>query len=326
MLCGGEKMPAALLTQLRRIATRVLQVYGPTETTIWSTCADLTHEGASDCIGTPIQSTDVLVMDQAGNPMPSGAFGELWLGGAGVSPGYWRNPTLSDKVFLRRQAFGTERYMYRTGDIVRFNRQGQLEYLGRNDHQVKIRGHRIELSEIDLSLSSLDNIERSLSLIVGEGQQARIVSYLQLTPGEELNEKAVRTALKARLPNIMIPSGFVVLSAFPLTNNNKIDIRRLPAPETHYSASEADYTPAANEAESAMQHIWQQVLSQTQISVCDSFFSLGGNSLQIPQLLHAIRQQMGVSLTIREFIMHSQIRELTALALSKTAGVADETH
>ncbi|HFZ1920915.1 TPA: amino acid adenylation domain-containing protein [Serratia marcescens] len=326
VLCGGEKMPAALLTQLRRIATRVLQVYGPTETTIWSTCADLTHEGASDCIGTPIQSTDVLVMDQAGNPMPSGAFGELWLGGAGVSPGYWRNPTLSDKVFLRRQAFGTERYMYRTGDIVRFNRQGQLEYLGRNDHQVKIRGHRIELSEIDLSLSSLDNIERSLSLIVGEGQQARIVSYLQLTPGEELNEKAVRTALKARLPNIMIPSGFVVLSAFPLTNNNKIDIRRLPAPETRYSASEADYTPAANEAESAMQHIWQQVLSQTQISVCDSFFSLGGNSLQIPQLLHAIRQQMGVSLTIREFIMHSQIRELTALALSKTAGVADETH
>ena len=182
------------------------------------------------------------------------------------------------------------------------------------------------MSEIDLSLSSLDNIERSLSLIVGEGQQARIVSYLQLTPGEELNEKAVRTALKARLPNIMIPSGFVVLSAFPLTNNNKIDIRRLPAPETRYSASEADYTPAANEAESAMQHIWQQVLSQTQISVCDSFFSLGGNSLQIPQLLHAIRQQMGVSLTIREFIMHSQIRELTALALSKTAGVADETH
>ena len=124
VLCGGEKMPAALLTQLRRIATRVLQVYGPTETTIWSTCADLTHEGASDRIGTPIQSTDVLVMDQAGNPMPSGAFGELWLGGAGVSPGYWRNPTLSDKVFLRCQAFGTERYMYRTGDIVRFNRQG----------------------------------------------------------------------------------------------------------------------------------------------------------------------------------------------------------
>ncbi|WP_315901996.1 phosphopantetheine-binding protein [Photorhabdus kayaii] len=136
----------------------------------------------------------------------------------------------------------------------------------------------------------------------------------------------VRTALKAKLPNIMIPSGFVVLQTFPLTNNNKIDIRKLPAPEMNYSASEDDYTPPANEAEHKMQQIWQQVLALAQVSVTDSFFSLGGNSLQIPQLLHAIRLEMGITLTIREFILHSQIRELTVLAQSKSGETAHGTH
>ncbi|RAX07478.1 non-ribosomal peptide synthetase [Photorhabdus bodei] len=326
VLCGGEKMPAALLAQLRRIATQVLQVYGPTETTIWSTCADLTHHGDSACIGMPINMTDAFVMDEAGNLIPSGAFGELCLGGAGVSPGYWNNQMLTDKVFMQRQVLGTRHYLYRTGDIVRFTRQGQLEYLGRNDYQVKIRGHRIELTEIDLCLSAIEIIERALSLIVGEGQHARIVSYLQLTPGATLNEKMVRTALRAKLPNIMIPSSFVVLQTFPLTNNNKIDIRKLPAPKMSYSASEADYTSPANEAEHKMQQVWQQVLALAQVSVTDSFFSLGGNSLQIPQLLHAIRLEMGITLTIREFILHSQIRELTVLVQSKSGEIAHGTH
>ncbi|WP_118988104.1 non-ribosomal peptide synthetase [Photorhabdus sp. CRCIA-P01] len=326
VLCGGEKMPAVLLAQLRRIATQILQVYGPTETTIWSTCADLTHHGDSACIGMPINMTDAFVMDEAGNLMPSGAFGELYLGGAGVSPGYWNNQTLTDKVFLQRKVLGSRRYLYRTGDIVRFTRQGQLEYLGRNDHQVKIRGHRIELTEIDLCLSAIGIIERAMSLIVGEGQHARIVSYLQLVPGVTLNEKMVRTTLKAKLPNIMIPSGFVVLETFPLTNNNKIDIRKLPAPEMNYSASEVDYIPPANEAEHKMQQVWQQVLALAQVSVTDSFFTLGGNSLQIPQLLHAIRLELGITLTIREFILHSQIRELTVLVQSKSGETAHGTH
>ncbi|MBI3310080.1 MAG: AMP-binding protein [Serratia liquefaciens] len=227
VLCGGEKMPVALLSQLRRIATQVLQVYGPTETTIWSTCADLTFEGDNTCIGTPINMTEAFIMDSAGGLVPSGAFGELCLGGAGVSPGYWNNGALSAQAFVKRQVLGTVHYLYKTGDIARFNSRGQLEYLGRNDHQVKIRGHRIELSEIDLNLSAMDSIAHALSLIVGEGNNARIVSYLQMAPGAELNEKSVRAALKSRLPNIMIPSSFMVLSAFPLTNNNKIDVRRL---------------------------------------------------------------------------------------------------
>lgn len=172
----------------------------------------------------------------------------------------------------------------------------------------------------------MDSIAYALSLIVGEGNNARIVSYLQMVPGAELNEKSVRAALKSRLPNIMIPSSFMVLSAFPLTNNNKIDVRRLPAPTITHSASETDYVPPASDAEHAMQEIWQAVLMQEHISVTDSFFSLGGNSLQIPRLLHAIRQAMHISLTIREFILHSQIRELTALALTKTREEADGVH
>ncbi|CAI1083592.1 Linear gramicidin synthase subunit D [Serratia quinivorans] len=326
VLCGGEKMPVALLSQLRRIATQVLQVYGPTETTIWSTCADLTFEGNSTCIGTPINMTEAFIMDSAGGLVPSGTYGELCLGGASVSPGYWNNGVLSAQAFVKRQVLGSVRYLYKTGDIARFDSRGQLEYLGRNDHQVKIRGHRIELSEIDLNLSSMDSIAHALSLIVGEGNNARIVSYLQMAPGAELNEKSVRAALKSRLPNIMIPSSFMVLSAFPLTNNNKIDVRRLPAPTITYSASETDYVPPASEAERAMQEIWQTVLLQEHISVTDSFFSLGGNSLQIPRLLHAIRQAMHISLTIREFILHSQIRELTALMLTKTREEAHGVH
>ncbi len=326
VLCGGEKMPSALLGPLRRISNRVLQVYGPTETTIWSTCVDLTNTGDSACIGKPINMTDAYIMNDQGCLVPSGAYGELCLGGAGVSPGYWNNPELSAKSFVYREVFGIERYLYRTGDIVRLNRQGLLEYVGRNDLQVKIRGHRIELSEIDLKLSSLDNIEKSLSLIMGEGHQASIISYVKLTSGSELNESVVRAKLKELLPNIMIPAGFVVLSDFPLTNNNKIDVRKLPLPKITRSLSELDYVHPSNGMECTMQSIWQRVLEQDQISVTDSYFSLGGNSLQIPQLLHLIYQEMGVLITIRDFIMHNHIRELVLLIQSGDSGVSHDIH
>lgn len=326
VLCGGEKMPSALLGPLRRISNRVLQVYGPTETTIWSTCADLTYTGDSSCIGRPINMTDAYIMNEQGDLVPSGAYGELCLGGAGVSTGYWNNPELSAKAFVYRKVFGIERYLYRTGDIVRLNRQGLLEYVGRNDLQVKVRGHRIELNEIDLRLSSLDNIDRSLSLIMGEGNQASIISYVKLAAGSEINESVVREKLKEILPNIMIPASFVVLSEFPLTNNNKIDVRKLPAPTIISSLSELDYVLPSNEMEWKMHGIWTRVLVQNQISVTDSYFSLGGNSLQIPQLLHLIHQEMGIYITIRDFIFHSQIRELVLLIQSKFSGVTREIH
>jgi amino acid adenylation domain-containing protein len=223
-LAGGEALPLALARELRPRVRRLFNVYGPTETTIWSTAAEVPADIEEITIGAPIANTGAHLLDPAGLPVPIGMTGELHLSGAGVALGYLRRPELTAERFIDDAVHGR---MYRTGDLCRLRPDGQLIYIGRSDDQIKIRGHRVELGEIEAHL--LDHPEVSQAAVVARGEDVQLVAYLVARSGP-LDTVAVRNHLGALLPAIMIPSQWMVLAELPRTPNGKLDRAALPDP------------------------------------------------------------------------------------------------
>jgi len=295
---GGEPLPGALVEEFGQITkATITNMYGPTETTIWSSVETPQHGEAVVNIGYPIANTQLYVLDPARNPVGVGQEGELWIGGDGVTRGYWNRPELTAERFAEN-LFHAGR-MYATGDLVRRRIDGKISFVGRVDHQVKLRGHRIELGEIEAVLEAQTGVTQAV-VIAREDQpgDTRLVGYFTGTG----TEAALKSALSSELPAIMVPSRFIALEVFPLTPNKKVDRKALPAPTVPKAApvprAAPVVTPQTTSGDGAsivprVAQIWTTILGVQDISARDNFFDLGGHSLLAVQAHRAIREELG---------------------------------
>ncbi|MDQ0457760.1 amino acid adenylation domain-containing protein [Rhizobium paknamense] len=296
-LVGGEALPADLAHRMAALGHPVLNVYGPTETTVWSTAMPLTGADLDTTpIGKPIWNTRLYVLDRSGQPVPPGVAGELYIGGTGVAKGYLDRPDLTAEKFMPDPFVGKGARMYRTGDMACWRNDGVLEYLGRNDHQIKIRGFRVEPGEIEAALIAQPNIRQAVVILREDpGQGKRLVAYLVLSEAGEIDGPDLSARLAASLPSHMIPAAYVVMDAIPLNVNGKIDRHALPAPQWK---AEEGFVPPRNETEKMIAAIWCDILGLQEVGVHDSFFNLGGDSLAAARMIAAIRSKMKGELAI----------------------------
>ncbi|HUR46357.1 MAG TPA: MupA/Atu3671 family FMN-dependent luciferase-like monooxygenase, partial [Candidatus Saccharimonadales bacterium] len=316
MLLGGEAFPPALAQQLQ-IVPEVINMYGPTETTIWSTSFPVTATANSIPIGRPIANTEIYIVDSNFQPVPIGVPGELLIGGAGVVRGYLNRPELTNERFIPHpfKAQPGAR-LYRTGDLARYMDDGTIEFLGRLDHQVKLRGFRIELGEIEAALRGLSQVRECVVVLKQfAADDKRLVAYLVTEGGVKLKPVEIRKALKDKLPDYMVPGAFVFLAQLPLTPNGKIDRKALPEPEGLRATSETPYAPAESSVEKTIAQIWQEVLRVQQVGINDNFFDSGGNSLLAVQAHARICEELKVDFPVIKLFQNS-----TVAALSKFLG------
>jgi amino acid adenylation domain-containing protein/non-ribosomal peptide synthase protein (TIGR01720 family) len=313
-LVGGEALPRDLATLLCQRCASVWNMYGPTETTIWSTVHRVEPSEGAVPIGRPIANTRAYVLDRRGQPVPVGVPGELFLGGEGVARGYLGRPELTAERFVPNPfELKANARMYRTGDLCRFREDGVLEYLGRLDQQVKIRGYRIELGEIEATLGEHPAVREAV-VVAREDLpgQKRLVAYV-VALGALPESAELRAFLGARLPEYMVPALFVALERMPLLPNGKIDRRALPLPPSSAAAAEAQIAPR-DEVERALAAIWQSVLRRPSVSVNESFFEIGGDSILAIQVVTRARSA-GLSLTPRQIFQRQTIAALAEVAV-----------
>jgi natural product biosynthesis luciferase-like monooxygenase protein len=310
-LIGGEALPAALLGRLRRATpARLTNMYGPTETTIWSLTHDLAGDESPVPIGRPIGNARAYVLDPRGQPVPVGAEGELYLGGPGVARGYHARPALTAERFLPDVFAGTPgARMYRTGDRVRYRPDGVLEFLGRLDQQVKLRGHRIELGEIEEALRRVPGIRDAAVVVRGEAGDQRLVGYVTASGDRTRLDEICRATLRAWLPEVMVPAAVVVLDALPLTPNGKIDRRALPALERPAPTVRPSAAPS-DDLQRRLAALWQEVLGLPSVGIDDNFFDLGGHSLLTMQVASRLAQVLGRAVPITDMFRFPTIRGL----------------
>ena len=321
-LCGGEPLPADLAGRLLRLTDEVWNMYGPTETTIWSTCARIRSGASPISIGTPIGNTVCRVLDPAGQQLPVGVAGELFIGGGGVAKGYLGQPELTAQRFVSDPA-GLDPAMpfYRTGDLVRQHADGQLEHLGRLDDQVKVQGFRIELGEIETVLGAMPAVAEAVAAVFSEqGGDARLVAYVVYRPGHQPTVSEVRRYLRERLPAYMVPGLVMQLDAIPRTDNGKVNRRALPAPLGNVAA-ERRAVPPATPMEVAVAEAWNALLAVKAVGRFDNFFELGGHSLLSMRAVAAIEQRTGVRIDPR--LMFFQTVEQIAQHLERRLAVVE---
>ena len=292
---AGEPLQKKLVQQLyeRKTVKHVFNLYGPTEDTTYSTWGLMTRDDhESPTVGRPISNTRSYVLDRRGRPLPAGIPGELHLAGMGLARGYLGRPDLTAEKFIP-DPFSVQpgARMYRTGDLARFLPDGRIDFLGRMDHQVKIRGYRIELSEVEAVLNEYPSVKTCVVVArVDADGDKRLVAYIVARDGEKPGHLELRSFLRARLLEQMVPSAFVLLDEMPLTPNGKINRRALPAPEVSRPEIEQRYVAPRNDIEAALVELWQEVLGINPIGVNDNFFDLGGHSLKATSLLSKVRR------------------------------------
>ena len=322
ILCGGEGFPRELADRLLQTGAEVWNVYGPTETTIWSTVQRVEKGVGSVPIGRPIANTQVYVLDAGRHPVPRGVTGELYIGGDGLARGYLNRPDLTADRFVANPFRAGER-LYRTGDLARFLADGTLECLGRVDNQVKLRGFRIELGEIESALEQQTDIRQAVVMVREDvPNDKNLVAYLITQPGAARDSKDLRDALSARLPEYMVPSRWVFLDAFPLTPNRKVDRRALPAPDNNVSSSAA-YVPPTTDSEIKVAAIWERLLKHSRVGVNDNFFDLGGHSLVVVQLQNLIRKQFHREVSLVQLFQRPTVAAIAALLDAENAKTAE---
>lgn len=315
VLVGGEAIDAKLWSTLADCrSVQFFNVYGPTECTVDSTVAHINHEPGPPHIGRPLANRNVYILNERQQAVPVGVAGEIYIGGAGVARGYLNRPELTAQRFLPN-AFNpsTDTRLYKTGDVGRWQADGTIEYLGRNDDQVKVRGFRIELGEIEAQLTAHEQIcEAAVIAREDVPGDKRLVAYVVPEQGSlPLTIDDLRSHLKARLPDHMIPSAFVVMGRMPLTPSGKLDRRALPAPDASSYARQA-YEAPRDDVEVALATIWQDLLHVGCIGRNDNFFELGGHSLLIMKMLERLRQG-GWSSDVRRVFDHPTLAGLSSV-------------
>ncbi|RYH01250.1 LLM class flavin-dependent oxidoreductase [Salipiger sp. IMCC34102] len=322
LMLGGEALPDSLVRDLAQATSaRILNMYGPTETTIWSSTAQVTAEDGIQSIGRPIANTTFHVLDDAGQPVPIGCPGELYIGGDGVARGYWQRDDLTAERFVPDPFAGGAARMYRTGDLVAWRPDGRMEFIGRADTQVKIRGHRIELGEIEAALANGPGV-RDCAVLAREDVPGdlRLVGYV--TGEGRLDLDALRAQVGAALPGFMALAQVIQLDSFPLTPNRKIDRRALPAPaEIAPQPLQTGSAPApVDDVQAAVAAIWQRILGVGTVHAKANFFDLGGHSLLAVQAHRDIRRELGAErLAITDIFRFPTLEGLAAHLRGATA-------
>ena len=317
-LCGGEALTTELSKRLLERAAAVWNMYGPTETTIWSCARRIAAPAEAlhvEPIGGPIDNTRVYILDEHLQPVPVGGTGEIYIGGGGVARGYLNRPELSAERFLPDPfAPETPARMYRTGDLGRSRPDGAIEFLGRTDHQVKIRGYRIELGEIEAHLARHSDVSEAAVLArEAQGGEKRIVAYL--VPRDRASLPVVeqlRQHLAAALPDYMVPAIFVVLERFPRTPNGKLDRRALPEPDTALQLSR-QYDAPQGRVEQTLAAIWQALLRVERVGRNDNFFELGGYSMLALDLRSRIESELGAVVSLSALIAAPTVARLAEM-------------
>jgi natural product biosynthesis luciferase-like monooxygenase protein len=318
LMVGGEAFPPDLARRIRAAMPNgvLLNMYGPTETTIWSSVARLDSVSDRVPLGAPILNTDFSIRSPQGRAVPDLVAGELWIGGAGVAQGYWARPDLTAERFVDA---GQHRF-YRTGDLVRRAADGTLEFLGRIDNQVKIRGHRIELGEIEAALAAQPGVAQAVVRAVEFGaEDKRLLGYVTVDATQPRPVGAtLRAALVHTLPEIMVPSQIVVLDRMPMTPNGKIDRKALPVPGATLTLLQGKAGPPDENMDGAAQDgmealiagIWGAALGLDSVSVTDNFFDLGGHSLLVVQVQRQMKERLARDIAITDLFRFPTIRSL----------------
>jgi natural product biosynthesis luciferase-like monooxygenase protein len=316
LMLGGEALPAALISDLRRATSaRILNMYGPTETTIWSSTEEVGEFDGVCNIGRPLANQQIYVLDEARNPVPIGIAGELWIGGDGVTRGYWQRADLTAERFMNDPFVTSDRVcpwgarMYRTGDLVRWRVDGKIDFLGRADHQVKLRGYRIELGEIEAALEAQSGVRQAVVMAREDSPgDLRLVAYVVGTA----HETDLRQAMSTLLPEHMRPVHYQTLASFPLTPNRKVDRNALPLPSRNIVISQ-NFTDTSSDLEGQIAAIWSRVLGVEKVGARDNFFALGGHSLLAVQVHREIRDSLGASkLSITDIFRFPVLQDLSA--------------
>nr|WP_281502789.1 MupA/Atu3671 family FMN-dependent luciferase-like monooxygenase [Aliiroseovarius sp. F47248L] len=307
MMVGGEAFPPDLARTIRdAMSGTLLNMYGPTEATIWSSVAKLDQVGDRIPLGDPVTNTVLSIRSPGGRELPDLVEGELWIGGEGLAVGYWKRPDLTEERFVETP----EGRFYRTGDLVRRRLDGTLEFLGRMDTQVKVRGYRIELGEIEATLAAQPGVQDVVVKAINFGpSDQRLVGYVT-ADGTGLVSDDLRTALADDLPDFMVPSIIVAMDRMPLTPNGKIDRKALPVPSVGNVSGKIE--KAGTEVEETVADIWKTALDLPEVSVTENFFDLGGHSLLVVQVQRLLRERLHRDVAITDLFRFPTIRGLAA--------------
>ena len=304
---GGDGLPTALAQELLQRVQQVWNLYGPTETTIWSTCYQITGPEAQPWIGKPIANTQIYLLDAAQQPVPIGVPGEIYMGGDGVVRGYLNRPDLTAERFIPNPfSFNPfspdpQAYLYRTGDLARYLPDGNLQYYQRLDHQVKVRGFRIELGEIEATMTQHPEVKDAIVVVrPAEGGENILVGYVvPRTPGADAQViPQLRPFLQGKLPEHMLPNVLVGLETLPLTPNGKIDRNALPQPDALRRDLLTHYVAPRTLVEKQIAEIWSQVLKLDPVGMNDNFFELGGYSLLAIQIVSRLRPALDIEIPL----------------------------
>ena len=320
-LCGGEALPAGLMRSMVARFGAVWNMYGPTESTIWSSLACLDGT-AEPTIGRPIANTQIYILDGQFRPVPVGVAGELHIGGAGLARGYLNKPELTVQRFIGNPFGEAGSRLYKTGDLARYLPDGNIEYLGRMDNQVKLRGFRIELGEIESVLQQHEQVGQAVVVVrEDEPGDKRLVAYVVGKGEQQADVVQLREHLKVKVPEYMIPGVIVQLEQLPLTPNGKVDRKALPAPEGQRQTGK-EYVEPRTATERKLAQIWAQVLKVERVGVHDNFFELGGHSLLATRVVSLVSEALGREVALRVLFEHAEL-ELLARHLEGDDGAPE---
>ncbi|MEH2466951.1 MAG: amino acid adenylation domain-containing protein [Nostoc sp.] len=312
MISTGEALPRELANQLLLKGACLWNLYGPTETTIWSTGYKVTTGNKAISIGYPLANTQIYILDSHLQPVPIGISGELYIGGEGLARGYLNRPELTAEKFISNPfSPNPKSRLYKTGDLARYLPDGHIEYLGRIDYQIKLRGFRIELGEIETALLQHPGVKEGVVIVREDtSNENNLVGYIVAETGQDSLQviSQLRRFLKQQLPDFMVPTIFMALEAMPLTPNGKVDRKALPEPDASRPELEANYVAPRTPIEQQIADIWMQVLNVKRVGIYDNFFELGGYSLVGIQVVSRVRQALQVE------ILMSNLFELPTVA------------
>jgi amino acid adenylation domain-containing protein len=319
VLCGGEALSPELAIKLRDRCDTLWNLYGPTETTIWSSLYKVETVTGPIPIGRPIANTQLYVLDAHLQPVPVGSQGDLYIGGDGLARGYLNRPELTTEKFTGNPFDARPgARMYKTGDIAKHLSDGNLVYVGRSDYQVKVHGFRIELGEIEAALEQQSSVFAAVAVTdQAAGSESRLIAYWIPKQNATATSNELRAYLGQRLPAYMVPSQFVQLTEFPLTPNGKVDRSKLPKPNQEQLRLETKYVSPGTTIEVLLAGMWQEVLKVERIGIHDNFFDTGGHSLAAIQIISRINYCLGVLIAVPIFFSHPTITQLSQAILER---------
>ena len=311
ILCGGDLLSEALAEKLLKNCSELWNMYGPTETTIWSSCKRILHSFEASNIGSPIHNTQIYILDHNLQFVPKNSIGTLYISGHGLAKGYYKNEELTQGKFIENEHLQNKR-MYNTGDLAKWNNDGELIFLGREDFQVKIRGYRIELGDIESKLNELQGIKEAIVVAKKQKDQESFLVAFLIPEDQNINIEAIKTELKNQLPAYMIPGSMVILDSFPQTPNNKIDRKALSNYKVNRPAqSEHGFEELKSDLEKTLSQLFKEVLNlDIELGRSDNFFDLGGHSLNAVRLISKIDESLDVALNLKVLFDYPIISDL----------------